>query len=212
MSWQTTIAHWIQHQHFKVRKEVRVVSEKNEELTEDVTEEITDVDQATIDEILNGASETETIEKSQEELLQDQLSEMEDKFLRAQAEIANMRNRFQKEREASAKYRSQDLGKELLPAIDNLERALAIEVEDEQGKSLKKGIEMVMESVLHALKSAGIEEIPAMGEIFDPNLHQAVQTMAIEEGQQPDQIVQVLQKGYTLQDRVLRPTMVIVAQ
>ncbi|WP_347340584.1 nucleotide exchange factor GrpE [Vagococcus allomyrinae] len=200
------------HQHSKVRKEVRDVTEKNEELEQDVTEEIEEVDQAKIDEILKGAVESDETDKTQEEILQDQLNEMEDKFLRAQAEIANMRNRFQKEREGSAKYRSQDLGKELLPAIDNLERALAIEVEDEQGKSLKKGIEMVMESVLHAMKSAGIEEIPALGETFDPNLHQAVQTMPVEEGQKVDQIVQVLQKGYILQDRVLRPTMVIVAQ
>lgn len=175
-----------------------------QEVTETMSEETPDTAEETATE--------EVVEKTVEEELQEKLDEMEDKFLRAQAEMANVRNRSIKDREQAAKYRSQDLGKELLPAIDNLERALAIEVSDEQGASLKKGIEMVMEGLLHALKSAGIEEIPAMGETFDPNLHQAVQTVPLEEGQTPDQIVQVLQKGYILHDRVLRPTMVMVAQ
>ncbi|WEG72748.1 nucleotide exchange factor GrpE [Vagococcus intermedius] len=193
------------------------MTENKEELNkQETTEEVDEETKAKIDEILGETeadlSSEEVPEKTKEELLQEQLSEMEDKFLRAQAEIANMRNRNIKDREAAAKYRSQDLGKELLPAIDNLERALAIEVTDEQGESLKKGIEMVMESVLHAMKSAGIEEISAMGEIFDPNLHQAVQTAPVEGNQKSDEIINVLQKGYILHDRVLRPSMVIVAQ
>lgn len=168
--------------------------------------------EATDEMVEETVSTEEVVEKTVEEELQEKLDEMEDKFLRAQAEMANVRNRSIKDRELAAKYRAQDLGKELLPTIDNLERALATEVSDEQGESLKKGIEMVLEGLLHALKSAGIEEIPAMGETFDPNLHQAVQTMPLEEGQTSDQIIQVLQKGYILHDRVLRPTMVMVAQ
>ena len=193
------------------------MTEKHEEVEKEEVVETDEEKQVKVDAILNGEktteqSEEETVEKSTEELLREQLSEMEDKYLRAQAEIANMRNRNIKDREAAAKYRSQDLGKELLPAIDNLERALQIEVTDEQGESLKKGIEMVMESLLHALKTAGIEEIPAKGEVFDPNLHQAVQTVPLEDGQKPDEIVQELQKGYILHDRVLRPSLVMVAQ
>ena len=83
---------------------------------------------------------------------------------------------------------------------------------EETGESLKKGIEMVYESFIVALKNAGIEEIKALGETFDPNVHQAVQTVPLEEGQQADEVVTVLQKGYQLHDRVLRPSMVIVAQ
>lgn len=142
--------------------------------------------------------------------LKEQLSQKEDQFLRAQAEIANMRNRFQKERESISRYRAQDLAKSLLPAIDNLERAL--ETDADNSESLKKGVEMVLDSIRQALKENGIEEITALGEVFDPNVHQAVQTVAIEENQKPDEIVQVLQKGYVLYDRILRPAMVIVAQ
>nr|WP_179190395.1 nucleotide exchange factor GrpE [Enterococcus sp. 4G2_DIV0659] len=175
--------------------------ETNEELQE---EQVESVDEST-------ASETE-VELTELEKTQAELSEMEDKFLRARAEIANMSNRFKNERELLVRYRSQDLGKKLLPSIDNLERAMAIEVDDEQGASLKKGISMVLESVQAALKEEGIEEIPTMGETFDPNLHQAVQTIPASEETPADTIVEVLQKGYKLHDRVLRASMVIVAQ
>ena len=154
----------------------------------------------------------EVSELTEAETLKAELDEMEDKFLRARAEIANMSNRFKNERELLVRYRSQDLGKKLLPAMDNLERAMAIEVDDEQGASLKKGISMVLESMTHALKEEGIEEIPAMNEPFDPNLHQAVQTIPVEGDVKSDTIVEVLQKGYKLQDRVLRASMVVVAQ
>ena len=156
--------------------------------------------------------EIEIPEVSEVEDLTNKFSEMEDKFLRARAEIANMSNRNKNEREQLIRYRSQDLGKKLLPAIDNLERALATEVTDDQSASLKKGVEMVLESLTVALKEEGITEIKAEGETFDPNLHQAVQTVPAEDDVAPETIVNVLQKGYQLHDRVLRPAMVVVAQ
>lgn len=161
------------------------------------------------------STETEEIdipEISEVEELTGKFNEMEDKFLRARAEIANMSNRNKNEREQLVRYRSQDLGKKLLPSIDNLERALATEVTDDQGASLKKGVEMVLESLNVALKEEGITEIKAEGEAFDPNLHQAVQTVPADDDHKADTIVNVLQKGYQLHDRVLRPAMVIVAQ
>lgn len=156
--------------------------------------------------------DTEKQEFSETDQMKQELSEMEDKFLRARAEIANMTNRNRNERESLQKYRSQDLGKKIIPSLDNLERALAIEVDDEQGESLKKGIEMVLESIQVALNEEGIEEIPAQGETFDPNFHQAVQTIPASDDIKADTVVEVLQKGYKLHDRVLRPSMVIVAQ
>lgn len=187
-----------------MRREVARVSNKeetNEELQEEHMEAIDD----------SGVSETEA-EMTELEIANAELSEMEDKFLRARAEIANMSNRFKNERELLVRYRSQDLGKKLLPSIDNLERAMAIEVDDEQGTSLKKGISMVLEGLQAALKEEGIEEIPTMGEAFDPNLHQAVQTIPASDEIPADTIVEVLQKGYKLHDRVLRASMVVVAQ
>ena len=175
-------------------------------MKKDKTEEIEKEEEAV------ETTEEEIVEVSAEDTLKQELSEMEDKFLRAQAEIVNMRNRHNKEREDAAKYRAQNLAKDLLTALDNLDRALEIETNDEPGEAMKKGIEMVREGMIHALKESGVEEIDSLGQIFDPNKHQAVQTLPLQEGQQPDEIIQVLQKGYILHDRVLRPAMVIVAQ
>jgi molecular chaperone GrpE len=178
-----------------------VAKEKKHEVEEEVeTEETMETEEIDIPEV------------SEVENLTNKFSEMEDKFLRARAEIANMSNRNKNEREQLIRYRSQDLGKKLLPAIDNLERALATEVTDDQSASLKKGVEMVLESLTVALKEEGITEIKAEGETFDPNLHQAVQTVPAEDDVAPETIVNVLQKGYQLHDRVLRPAMVVVAQ
>ncbi|GCF92768.1 protein GrpE [Enterococcus florum] len=176
--------------------------EKNEATNEEVepTETTEDIAEETVEEL------------TPEELLQAKVEELEDQFLRARAEIANITNRNRNEREQLQKYRSQDLAKKLFPAMDNLERAMATEVSNEQGASLKKGVEMVLESLRHALKEEGIEEIKASGEAFDPNLHQAVQTIPAGDDVAADTIVEVLQKGYKLHDRVLRPAMVIVAQ
>ncbi|MGX6980046.1 nucleotide exchange factor GrpE [Vagococcus elongatus] len=187
----------------------KVAEEQKEETLEEVTDEA--VENVATDE--EEQASTASIEAlSSEEQLKLELEEAEDKFLRAQAEIANMRNRFQKERESLARFRSQDLAKELLPALDNLDRALETDISEEQVENLKKGVEMVKDGILAAFKASGIEEIEALGKVFDPNLHQAVQTMPIEEGQQVEEVVVVLQKGYKLYDRVLRPSMVIVAQ
>ncbi|MGL5686900.1 MAG: nucleotide exchange factor GrpE [Vagococcus fluvialis] len=175
-------------------------------MKKDKTEEIEKEEEAV------ETTEEEIVEISAEDTLKQELSEMEDKFLRAQAEIVNMRNRHNKEREDAAKYRAQNLAKDLLTSLDNLDRALEIETNDEHGEAMKKGIEMVREGMIHALKESGVEEIDSLGQIFDPNKHQAVQTLPLQEGQQPDEIIQVLQKGYILHDRVLRPAMVIVAQ
>lgn len=175
-------------------------------MKKDKTEEIEKEEEAV------ETTEEEIVEVSAEDTLKQELSEMEDKFLRAQAEIVNMRNRHNKEREDAAKYRAQNLAKALLTSLDNLDRALEIETNDEHGEAMKKGIEMVREGMIHALKEASVEEIDSLGQIFDPNKHQAVQTLPLQEGQQPDEIIQVLQKGYILHDRVLRPAMVIVAQ
>jgi len=137
--------------------------------------------------------------------------EWEDKFLRAHAEMQNIQRRSREERDSLIRFRSQDLAKKILPSLDGLERALATEVSDEAGESLKKGILMVQEGLLKALEEEGVEEIKAEGEKFDPNLHMAVQTVEADDKHLADTIVQILQKGYKLKDRVLRPTMVIVA-
>lgn len=197
------------------RRDGRQLS-KEKEIVEDTPVEEVATDSQVVEETLvedmDALEDAQVEEVSEVDELKIKLDEMEDKFLRVSAELANIVQRNRNERELIQKYRSQDLGKKLLPVIDNLERAIAAEVTDEQSISLKKGVEMVLESLNVALKEEGIEEIPAKGEQFDPNIHQAVQIVPVSEGVEADTIVEVLQKGYKLQDRVLRASMVIVAQ
>lgn len=144
--------------------------------------------------------------------LKEQLAKKDDQYLRAEAEIQNMTNHFKKERGDLLKYEGQDLIKEILPVLDNLKRALSIKVEDDQGKQLHDGIQMVHDHLEKALVSHGVSEIEALNKPFDPTVHQAVSTTAVTGDQKPDTVVQVYQAGYQLKDRVLRPAMVVVAQ
>ena len=144
--------------------------------------------------------------------LKDKNKKLEDKFLRSEAENQNMQNRYAKERSQLIKYQSQDLAKDVLPAMDNLERALNAEVDDNDSKQLKKGVQMTLDSLVKAMKDHGIVEIKAEGVKFDPTLHQAVQTVPAKGDDQKDHVVKVLQKGYQYKDRTLRPAMVVVAQ
>ncbi|WRN05841.1 nucleotide exchange factor GrpE [Staphylococcus aureus] len=143
--------------------------------------------------------------------LQQLADENEEKYLRIYAEFENYKRRIQKENEINKTYQSQRVLTDILPAIDNIERALQIEGDDETFKSLQKGVQMVHESLINALKDNDLEVIKTEGEAFDPNIHQAV-----VQDDNPDfesgEITQELQKGYKLKDRVLRPSMVKVNQ
>ncbi|MCM3571943.1 nucleotide exchange factor GrpE [Mesobacillus subterraneus] len=143
--------------------------------------------------------------------LQGKLDEADNRYLRLQADFDNFRRRSRIELEASAKYRAQSIITDLLPAIDNFERALKMDVDNEQAKSLKQGVEMVYRSLLDALKNEGVEVIEAVGKEFDPHLHQAVM-QAEDENFGPNIVVEEFQKGYLLKDRIIRPAMVKVNQ
>ena len=135
----------------------------------------------------------------------------EEKYLRLYAEFENYKRRIQKENQINATYKAQGVLTDILPSIDNIERALQIEGDDESFKSLQKGVQMVHESLLRALKDNGLEEILAEGKEFDPNLHQAV-VQDDNPNFKSGEVTQELQKGYKLKDRVLRPSMVKVNQ
>ena len=138
---------------------------------------------------------TETVEEEKQpselEEAQARADEFENKYLRAHAEMQNIQRRANEERQLLQKYRSQDLAKAILPSLDNLERALAVEGLTDD---VKKGLEMVQESLVHALKDEGIEEIAADGD-FDHNYHMAIQTMPADDEHPADTIAQVFQKG-----------------
>ena len=158
-------------------------------------------------------NESEKIDSQEEKIneLEQLANDNEEKYLRLYAEFENYKRRIQKENETNHAYKAQSVLTDILPTIDNIERALQIEGNDESFKSLQKGVQMVHESLLRALKDNGLEVIETEGQTFDPNVHQAV-----VQDDNPDyesgEITQELQKGYKLKDRVLRPSMVKVNQ
>ena len=181
---------------------------KNEEVKEEEVVEAAEEAVETTEEKVETAKEADetTPEKSELELANERAEDFENKYLRAHAEMQNIQRRANEERQLLQRYRSQDLAKAILPSLDNLERALAVEGLTDD---VKKGLEMVQESLVHALKEEGIEEITADG-AFDHNYHMAIQTLPADDEHPADTIAQVFQKGYKLHDRILRPAMVVV--
>ncbi|MET1247567.1 nucleotide exchange factor GrpE [Sporolactobacillus sp. STCC-11] len=142
--------------------------------------------------------------------LKKQSDDFNNRLLRTQADFDNFRKRTTKEKADSRKFRAQDLVSDILEIVDNFQRALAVETVSEEGQSLKKGMEMLLSKLENALKKEGVEEIPSLHQPFDPNVHQAVMQEESAD-HESGTVIQVLQAGYTLNGRVIRPAMVKVS-
>ena len=184
--------------------------------TEEKNENLEEVEETVENTEATETKEEVVEEKTAEELLQEkvdkleeELKQSEDKYLRLYAEFENFKRRKNKEIETNNVYKSQKVITEILPSLDNLERALQVESDNEEIKSLLKGVEMVYEGLLNVLKSEGVELIETENAQFDPNYHHAV--MQDEDSEKESgAILDTFQKGYKLKDRVIRPAMVKV--
>lgn len=192
------------------------MSEKNKQQEEEKKdqeapneEEVTEEDVEILEPEDVEEDELEEESGSREAELEKEIDEWKNRALRAQADLENVRRRAKAEKEEDAKYRVQPLAEELLPVMDNFERAMQTQPDNESAQSFIDGMAMVYNQFKSALEQQGVEEIPAQGEYFDPTIHQAVM-QADEEGFESNQIVEEMQKGYRLKDRVLRPSMVKV--
>ncbi|HWL23001.1 MAG TPA: nucleotide exchange factor GrpE [Ureibacillus sp.] len=187
-------------------------TENKEQKTEEVVEQVAENTEEISETTSNEQSE-ETIEISAEEQkiaeLEAKLAEEENRYLRLRADYDNLRRRTQLDREAQEKYRAQSLLTDLLPVLDNFERALQVEVTSDDAISLYKGIDMVYKTLLDAINKEGLEVIEAEGIQFDPTVHQAVMQES-DSDKDSGVVLRELQKGYKLKDRVLRPSMVSV--
>jgi molecular chaperone GrpE len=140
-----------------------------------------------------------------------ELKEKNEHLLRHVADMENFKKRLEKERADLRDFANESLIKELLPVVDNLELALSHSRQQEPGSALLEGVENVLKGFLHAITKFGVTPIQALGEKFDPAFHNAV--MQQEDDSVEDQtIIQELQKGYLLKNRLLRPAMVVVAR
>ena len=177
---------------------------KDTELHEETVENTESVEQADDSE---NKSEPKEPEKTEEEKLKEQLAESQDKYLRLMAEYDNFRKRSAKERLEINATATGNAVKEILSVIDNFERALQTETQDE---SYKAGIEMIFNQFLESLKKLNVEPIDPTGETFDPNIANAVNQ--IEDPELGENVVaQTFQKGYKIGDKVIRYAMVVVA-
>jgi len=134
-----------------------------------------------------------------------------DRFLRAQAECDNIIKRNKKEKEEWIKYSNETLIKDLLPVIDNLERAISHATDANSADALREGIELILRGLKDALVKSGLEEVKAAGKQFDPSLYHAVSTREDTEVE-AGIVLDELQKGYTLNKRLIRPAMVVLSK
>ena len=149
----------------------------------------------------------ENKEKNNEVVPKQDYDELDDRYKRILAEFENFKKRSAKEREGLYNSILADVIEVILPVVDNLENALKVETKDED---YKQGIELVLKQFKDVLKSKGIEEIKAIGETFDPSMHEAVSSVQDEEKGEKE-IVQEYRKGYKIGNRVIRHSMVVVA-
>ena len=145
------------------------------------------------------------------EEVSNKLKESEDRLLRVAADFENTKKRLERDREISLKYAEENVLKELLPGIDNIERAMEQGKESKSIENLLEGVELTRDGLLATLEKFGVKAMESVGEPFDPNLHEA---LAMEETDEmdPNMVLRVFQKGYLYKDRLLRPAKVIVSK
>jgi len=187
---------------------------KKDKKEEEIELEVNEAAEETAEETAEEAAAEETTEDVPAEdsaeakiaALEAELKAEKDKYMRLYAEFDNFRKRTAKEKtEAYGDSAAKTIG-EILPAIDNFDRALDTPCEDE---NFKKGVEMIFTQMTGILEKIGVTEIEALGKPFDPNLHNAIKQVESEDGES-DTICEVFQKGYKLGDRIIRHSMVAV--
>ncbi len=183
------------------------VSEKNEEkVNEEVVEETNDeAAQETVEEVVE-PTDQEVIES-----LQKELEQAKNDVARAYADTENMKKRLQKEADTAKKYRFQQAGLELLPIIDSMEMALQVQSDNEEVTNYVKGFEMIYSQMVRVIENEGVKEVEALGKPFDHNTMQALMQEK-QEGTESGIVIEVMQKGYMLKDRILRPALVKVSE
>ncbi len=181
----------------KIRK---VENERREQNIPEVSPEVADGSQGTLE------AELASLAAERDQLAAEK-AELNDMLLRRQADFENYRKRVERDRSEFIQFAAADLVREMLPVLDDFERALKIETADPE---YAKGVEMIYQRLLGILKKAGLEAIETEGKRFDPNLHEALDRLETEEAEDQS-ILQEYQKGYNFKGRLLRPSRVKVA-
>lgn len=177
-------------------------------------EEVVETEEETVE-----AAETEVVDEKVEEpkeSVEEKIAKLEKEvntwktdYYKVFADMENSKRRLEKEHQNSMKFMMQSFIEELLPVVDNFERSLNVQNPSDEVQTFLKGYQMIFDQLMNILKKNGVEVIEAQGKEFDPNLHQAVMT-AQDENYDSNIVVEELQKGYKLKDRVIRASLVKV--
>jgi len=186
-----------------------MTTEKSAEQIEEVSQEEDSEGRVKKDVPLEKVTRAELIEKVKE--VQKEADNNYDLYIRSQAEKENMKKRFQKEKEDLAKYSNETLIKNLLSVADNLEKAISHSDDDKSVSALREGIELTLKGLMDILERAGLQTVKATDEPFDPNFHEAVAGRE-DDTVKPGMVLQELQKGYMLNQRLIRPAKVIISK
>ncbi len=194
--------------------------EKNSELEQEILKEEEIVNEAENETAEGPEVQEDPVEEvSQEEILREKVKELEtanaelkDQMLRRQAELDNFRKRLIRDKEDAIQFANENLMRDLLTFLDNMERAIAACKQGGDVKSLIEGLEMTQSQLMSTLdKNWGLKAIDSVGQEFDPSLHEACM-MAIDENLDKETVLEEFQKGYTLHDRVIRPSKVKIGK
>lgn len=179
--------------------------------TEELDESLATAVETDIDEAAESTAEQEDQVAEQVQALEDEVAKLKDTMLREQAETQNIRRRLQQKAEDDRKRAIEKLVVELLPVIDNLERAIEAAGDNEHVKAYKEGVELTYKSFVDTLAKFNVQQLNPLGEPFDPQFHEAL-TMVVNPEMEPNSVMDVMQKGYVLNDRLVRAAKVVVTK
>ena len=199
----------------KTQKDEAELADKDAEKVEIMTEENLDLQETKAEEMSTEEVTDAALGEALKKLVdaEEVASRANDDLLRVQAEMQNLRRRSEQDIEKAHKYSQEKFSTELLSVMDNLERALAAAAnhEDDTVKAIYEGVDLTLKSFTDCFNRFHIEAVDPMGEPFDPQLHQAM-TIIENAEVEPNTVIEVMQKGYTLHSRVIRPAMVVVSK
>lgn len=185
--------------------------EHNDDPTETQSTTPAEEEQVEFTEAATAPEDAELTLEEEVERLEADLAEAKDAALRAQADAANVQRRAEQEIDKARKFALDRFVGELLPVVDNMERALSAAADSDADATITEGLELTLKSFMDALKKAGVEAVDPQGEPFDPQMAQAM-SMVPNPDVEPNTVIAVMQKGYTLNGRLVRPAMVMVSK
>jgi molecular chaperone GrpE len=188
----------------RLTAQVEELTRKNQELTATLEAKKSEASKDSTE--AGGATSNESVEAKDKEI-----AELKDKYLRTLAEHENARRRIRQQSEDSIKRQKENLLHDLLPIVDNLERAVEASKGNSDGKSIVEGVQMVLASLMDFLKSNGVRPMASVGEPFDPNKHEAADHVP-HSAHPPNTVVSEFHRGYHINDKVLRPARVVVSK